>query len=982
MSLNIYHKEICENLCHLRYLRSKILLLFLAITFGTPAIVAQIAEGGTPASFVFKDEVQLRTAKIPFITPINFDVAKLRMEDKLAEEAGVLLRTSVIIPADLTMDNAGEWFVLPDGTHIWRLTVQAPGAIAIMLYYDRFIIPDGGKLFIYNIAHTHLLGAYTSNTNPNDRKFATEFVAGDEIILEYNEPLSAGDLKPDIRISGIGYGYNYLEVYQSEDIFAGTAGAFDQSCMVNINCPEGNNWQDQKKGVAKSVAPAGNSGFLCSGTVINNTAQDLTPYYLSAHHCWDDSKIEFDKIVFYFHYESEGCETTTPTGARTIVGAQMLVDVPINGSSDGSLMKLNSNIPKDYGVYYNGWDRRNIAPTSGVGIHHPKGEVKKISTFTTPPTSSQWKSANYTGAENAHWQLKFEKTQNGYAQTEGGSSGSPLFNQAGLVVGTLTGSSPTNCNTGSSIWYGKLSYHWNSANAVAGNTKTMKDYLDPLNTGVETLTGIYNAVAGNTDLATLTVNPGALTPAFSSLRTVYTVQVTENVESITVAATAASAGATVAGTGNHRLSLGDNTIRVIVTAPDRSSSKTYTLTVNRSNQITPDRYEPNNTLEQAYSLPVSFTNNAASVQTTGSNFHNETDIDYYKVDLPSGNNYSFSALLYDSHNNDADRTYTVDAIFAYSTNGRDWSDTFDDVMQGSVTITDGGTVYFRVVPYKERDMGYYLLEIDIEQKQAGNSNNAGLSALSIDHGNLNFLSGWTLYSVYVAYSVQGVVIEATAADANATISGVGYHNIGDGTTSIPVVVTAPNGTTQRTYTINVLRRVNANDNAALQSLAVSPGSISPRFNVSIPVYNVNVANTVTSINVSAIASDSYALVEGAGEHLLNMGNNVIDIVVVAENGTNIRTYSINVTRGEANGIEENLDQPLVVYPNPATNQITVSGLSGNGILSLFDVVGKERLRQTITSDKEIITVSTLPSGIYLIRIVEGVKTNTIKVIVN
>ena len=929
--------KICENL---RHLRSKFLLFFLGITFGATALVAQIAEGGTPASFAFQDDVQLRSAKIPFIAPIDFDVTQLMEEDKMAEDAGVLPRTSVIIPANLTMENAGEWLVLPDGVKIWRLTVQAPEAIAIMLYYDRFFIPDGGKLFIYNANLTHLLGAYTSNTNPNAQKFATEFAAGDEIILEYNEPPSPGARKPDIRISGIGYGYNYLEVYQPQGVADRIGNIFNQNCQVNINCPEGNNWQDHKKGVAKSVAPAGNSGYMCSGTVINNTAQDLTPYYLSAHHCFDDSAISFDQIVFYFHYESEGCETTTPANSRTIVGAQMLVDLPINGSSDGALLKLNSNIPLDYGVYYNGWDRRNTPATSGVGIHHPKGDIKKISTFTATASSSQWSSSD-KGAADAHWQVSFAKTQSGYSQTEGGSSGSPLFNQAGLVVGTLTGGTASNCTRGSNNWYGKLWYHWNNANAVVGSTQTMKDYLDPLNTGAETLNGIYNAATGNTDLLQLTVNPGELVPAFSSFRTGYTVHVPESVEVITVSATAATAGATVTGTGNHRLAMGTNTIRVTVTAPDRSASKAYTLTVNRSQQIPPDRYEPNNTLAQAYSLPVSFSNDTALVQTTGSTFHNETDIDYYRIDLPAGNHYTVFAWLLDLHNNDDNRTYTVDAKFAYSTNGQDWSDEFDDVMPGNVVITNGGTVYFRAVPYFEGETGDYLLEINIERRQAGNSNNANLSDLSIDPGNLYFLPNWLpFYSVYVAHSVSGITIDATPADANAVVSGVGYHHIQVGTNTIPVVVTAQNGTTRKTYTITVLRRTTANNNANLLNLTVNQGTLTPRFTVNVTDYNVTVANTVTDIHVSATAVDSYASVMGAGDHQLVVGNNAIHIDVIAENGSTIKTYRINVTREIVSGMEDFHQPQVVAYPNPASARIMISGLSGNGIISLFDAVGK------------------------------------------
>jgi hypothetical protein len=119
---------------------------------------------------------------------------------------------------------------------------------------------------------------------------------------------------------------------------------------------------------------------------------------------------------------------------------------------------------------------------------------------------------------------------------------------------------------------------------------------------------------------------------------------------------------------------------------------------------------------------------------------------------------------------------------------------------------------------------------------------------------------------------------------------------------------------------------------------------------------------------------------GAGQHQLVAGNNKITVDVIAENGSNIKTYNINVTRGSTSGVEDFQQPPVVAYPNPASNQITVNGLSGNGILSVFDAVGRERIRQTITSSQEIIAVNALPAGIYLIRIIEGNKTNTIKVI--
>jgi len=962
------------------YIPAVFVFILGTITHGTK-VFAQIAEGGTPASFAFSGGLKLHSVKSLYIASVNFDVSQLRAEDKIAEESGILPRTSVIIQTSLNMDNAGEWSVLPNGMTIWKLSVRAPDAIAVMLYYDRFYIPEGGKLFIYNVDRTHLLGAYTSNTNPNDYKFASEFVVGDEIILEYNELSALTNHKydkPDIRISGIGYGYHYLEIWQTQD---GKGNGNNRSCQVNINCPEGNDWQDQKKGVAKSIAPIGNSGYLCSGSLVNNTAQDLTPYYLTAHHCFDDSNISFDQIVFYFHYESQDCAMTVPAGTKTIVGAQLLVDLPIKGSSDGALLKLNSNIPANYGVYYNGWYKGNTAATSGVGIHHPKGDIKKIATFTAPVTSSRWTGEDGPGAINAHWQVNFVKTQNGYGQTEGGSSGSPLFNQDGLVVGTLTGGSEANCTSGSINWYGKLWYHWDNVNAAG--TKTMKDYLDPVKTGVEFLKGTYNAVSGNTGLASLTVHPGTLFPAFNASVTGYTVYVADNTEEITVSATPADARAIVTGAGNYHLNNGVNTIRVVVTAADNSVSTTYTITVYRTIILPADEYEPNNSLVQAFSLPVSFSNDIALVKTTGSNFNIETDIDYYKIELPHGYHYTIVAMLNDLNKNDENNTYTVDAVFRISTDGNNWSDVYDDVMQGNIVILNGGTVYFHVLPYFEGDLGTYLLEATIERRQTGANINAGLSALSVSPGVISpaFNTNIVNYSSSVGKSVGGVNVKATTTDPNAIVSGIGYHSVQTGNNRIPLIVTAQNGTTQKIYTLTVNRRATAGNNANLQNLTVDRGSLFPRFVSAVANYKVDLDSDVTSINVSATAVDENAAVTGTGEYPLNIGNNVIDVVVTAENGSTFKTYRITVLVREemVNDVGDRTNQQLVVYPVPAREQIVINGLKGSGKLVIIDAAGRQWMHRNIASTEETISVCSLPSGNYLIQIFEGENMRTIKI---
>ncbi|MDD4116161.1 MAG: T9SS type A sorting domain-containing protein [Massilibacteroides sp.] len=152
-------------------------------------------------------------------------------------------------------------------------------------------------------------------------------------------------------------------------------------------------------------------------------------------------------------------------------------------------MLLDQDIPESYNVYYNGWDRRNTAPQSGVSIHHPSGDYKKISTYTNKGEHATWYGTDSViGERSAHWNVVFTETENGHGVTEGGSSGSPLFNQNHLVVGTLSGGS-SSCEEPDELnLYGKLAYHWNKYSLA--DTARMDIWLDPEGTGAETLNGL------------------------------------------------------------------------------------------------------------------------------------------------------------------------------------------------------------------------------------------------------------------------------------------------------------------------------------------------------------------------------------------------------------------------------------------------------------------------------------------------------------
>ncbi|MDR2776385.1 MAG: T9SS type A sorting domain-containing protein [Tannerella sp.] len=477
----------------------KIWLVYYAVSLSLlhiTGVSAQISEGGTPPSFKYAQSQTLRSAVKKTEVQVDFYIEDLREVDNWRAREGAPMPVAKLIPVDYTMDNSGNRTALPGGERIWMLHLNAPNAVALMLYYQDFYIPEGGKLFIYSADKSQLLGAYTEKTHSSGGLFVNEFIGGDELILEYVESEISSE-KPRIHIDNIGYGYNTSAL----ETFCGiTTRAVSGSCMVNINCEEGDAWQNEKKGICHMVQRIGKASYICTGSLVNNTAEDFRPLILTARHCASYCEKEGSKCievvadslnmqqwVFYFHMEREGCSNSSLTaGHKTMTGCKLLVNTGKNGGSDGMLLHLNDMIPEEYDVFYNGWDINDTPASSGVGIHHPSGDYMKISTYETPAKKTTFMSEEFTGYENACWNVTFQQTANGRGVTEGGSSGSPQYNENKLIVGTLTGGNST-CNflSGLNI-YGKMSYHWDKFKKDSAH---MDIWLDPLGTGVKILAG-------------------------------------------------------------------------------------------------------------------------------------------------------------------------------------------------------------------------------------------------------------------------------------------------------------------------------------------------------------------------------------------------------------------------------------------------------------------------------------------------------------
>jgi len=148
-----------------------------------------------------------------------------------------------------------------------------------------------------------------------------------------------------------------------------------------------------------------------------------------------------------------------------------------------------------------------------------------------------------------------------------------------------------------------------------------------------------------------------------------------------------------------------------------TGSQSYTNPIKVIVKVAPlqaDIYEDNNTEAESYILPVSFSGDNATILTTGSNNHIGSDLDYYKIELETGYNYTINARAHDSYNSGNGQTYTNDVGWSYLLNG-EWSDVYDDVMPSSFTVNNGGTLIFNVSPYFVGSTGTYLLDISISR---------------------------------------------------------------------------------------------------------------------------------------------------------------------------------------------------------------------------------------------------------------------------
>lgn len=375
----------------------------------------------------------------------------------------------------------GTWEQLDDRWSLWRLIIKAPGSNHVNLGFQTFFMPAGARMQVYSSDYRYVVRPFDSNDHQPTGQFWTPVVMGEQIVCEVYVRTA---LKPQLMLDmmHIGSGYRFFGAGATALSAADGSG----SCNVDVSCPQGAGWENE---IAASAAISTGGSLFCSGSMINNTAQDGRNFFLTAYHCGVGPG-QAPSLVCYWNYEAATCGSSSAPLNQFTIGATYRAGW---NTSDFTLVELNSTPNAAWGVTYAGWNRSSATATSAVAIHHPSGDSKKISfenqsvQFTSYGSSNQNPNGNHVRVVD--WDV---------GTTEGGSSGSPLFDQNHRIIGQLHGGGAA-CGNNLSDWYGRFRTSWTGGGS---NTNRLSNWLDPNGTGQLTLDTFGGTPAGDVAAAT------------------------------------------------------------------------------------------------------------------------------------------------------------------------------------------------------------------------------------------------------------------------------------------------------------------------------------------------------------------------------------------------------------------------------------------------------------------------------------------------
>ncbi len=393
-----------------------------------------------------------------------FDLKSIQEEDKLLDGIDKPYRFGYAFDVSYSLAD-GKWRDVENG-RIWSMTFESKGAQTLNFVFEDFSLPKGGTLEIINGDGTVIFGPVIHDAIPSNGFFLTDFLLGDNATIFLFEPKEKKGTS-SLTIKKVVHGYRH---YLS-NFFYGTEGA-SSPYNVDVAChPE---YNKESGGVGLVMLSSGYE--LCSGALLMTTDVSFKSYFLTAFHCIDTDEngslsnfeiYDSQNWMFKFHFKKSTCNGNALATSYTYSGSTMRAAWK---NTDFALLELNYNLTLNPYLSWLGWDRSGTTPTNGAGIHHPCGDVMKISIEDNSFITDDWDNNN----EYNHWYVYFDE---GVAQ--GGSSGSPLLDQNKRVVGQLHGGDTIIFKN---MWYGKFSDSWNGGGT---DDTRLSNWLNPTGSNVQ-----------------------------------------------------------------------------------------------------------------------------------------------------------------------------------------------------------------------------------------------------------------------------------------------------------------------------------------------------------------------------------------------------------------------------------------------------------------------------------------------------------------
>ena len=351
------------------------------------------------------------------------------------------------------------------GLRLGVLVKQLPGSATVRVYTQS--APDK----VFQISGQAILQLIERNQAAGDQSDAartwwTPDTGEGEATLEVELPPGVAASALDIAVPQLSHIFENLSLptaqeYQ-EQVEAAKINESDP-CNLDANCYSEN--AQERNAVARMLFTKNGGSYLCTGTLMNDAQNSFKPYFLTANHCISTQTVASSLETRWF-YRSPSCNSGTlqSSSVRKTGGAQLLY---ASGNTDTAFMLLNDTPPG--GTLFAGWSANTVAAgTSVVGLHHPSGDLLKIS-FGAVNSQANCQPTTGSGFQCSGTSGNYYRVTWNQGTTEGGSSGSALF-LGGYVVGTLYGGSATCTNRANSDYYGRFDVAYNAA---------IKSWLNP-----------------------------------------------------------------------------------------------------------------------------------------------------------------------------------------------------------------------------------------------------------------------------------------------------------------------------------------------------------------------------------------------------------------------------------------------------------------------------------------------------------------------